>query len=131
MKKEWTKIALIIGIIGMCLMAYAQDESPEPGMQYQWESQLGKLRADSGRPHVYVFDTYDPMTTDRDVNVAWTERVPEKLEKKLTTKALDIHQRLLKLNDVGGVFIGYRVIMIQTFPLVRQDPLPAIKEILK
>lgn len=125
---------VLIALLTLTLFAIpalAQEDPPTAGIEYQWESKLGKLRADSGRPNVYVFDTYEPMTAKREDSVQWNERVAEKIKPKLTEKAFDIHQRLLKIDDVGGVFITYRLIMIQTFPLVRQDPLPAIKEILK
>ena len=138
------KTLVIIGVILLVAagLGYAQSlvKPPTQGPvieMHQWESDIGKLRVLEAAPGILVFDTYEAMTVGegdvdaRDVTVGWKERNADSVKKKLTEQAFDIHQRLLAIADVGGVFISYRMIMIQTFPLVRNNPLPLIKKVLE
>ena len=126
-------IGLIVSIlIAFTTLALAEQQpvgsTPEG---YEWSSDRGALKpvtSNNQKTDIYLFDTYDAMTTSKDKTVGWG--VTD--EKNLTDLGKEIKGKLLKINDIASVFLGYRVVMFRKFPLANwSDIMPEIKKALE
>jgi hypothetical protein len=117
--------AILIGLLIGAMSAVALGADVPEG--YEWASNKGALKMTIQNPDVYIFDTYSPLTIEKGKTVSWgVTKVSD-----LTDLGKELRGRLLKIDDVASVFVGYRVIMVRKFPLSTWEPiLPAIKKAL-
>ena len=113
----WVRVALVVSFIAFIIsvttcvnVAEATVATPEG---YEWSSDKGALRISTDNKHIYIFDTYETLTIAKDKIVSWGVTS----EANLTDLGKDLKGRLMKINDIGSVFVGYRVIMLRKFPL--------------
>ncbi len=117
-------IVLIVSIFLMAVTAFAAD----PPEGYEWASNKGALKITIQNADVYVFDTYSPLTVSKDKSVSWGVTK----ETDLTDLGKELKGRLLKIDDIASVFVGYRVIMFRKFPLSAwKELMPKIKKALE
>ena len=129
------RITLIVSIIfiAFTFTAALAEEQPIGSTPegYEWSSDKGALKPvtnNNKKTDLYLFDTYGAMTVSKDKSVGWG--VTD--EKNLTDLGKEVRGRLLKIDDIASVFIGYRVVMFRKFPLAKwQDMMPEIKRALE
>jgi hypothetical protein len=118
------KTLIVLALLSFAVASFAAD----PPEGYEWVSKHGALKITIQNPHVYIFDTYEPLTIAKNKTVAWEEVK----DTDLTDLGKDLRGRLLKINDIASVFVGYRVIMFRKFPLSTWEKLmPEIKNALE
>ena len=120
------KIALIIGVVSMLLVAAYAQEIPAG---YEWSSPMGALRK-SDNPQIYVFDTTaGNYLTDHKETIVQYKTKPDK---GLSPLGVTLKGKLLKIDGVADVAVEYRRLWIQKFPLDSWEVImPELQKVLK
>lgn len=134
MKRVFFKAAILLTAF-YALLFYADISHGAGGVGltppegYEWASTIGALRSSEQDPNLFVFDTYDSMTKSKEDVLQMGQREKE-AKKVLTDEAFDIWSRLWKLDDVVGIAVTFRSILIRKFPLAaKENLLPKIHAI--
>jgi hypothetical protein len=134
MKRVFFKAGILLTVFlalilytDMCRGAGGVGLTPPEG--YEWASTMGALRS-SDDPNLFVFDTYDSLTKSKE-GVLQMGQLEKEAQKVLTDQAFDVWSRLWKLDDVAGIAVTFRSILIRKFPLAaKENLLPKIHAIL-